>query len=492
MSDVLNNPFIDGRELKSAALMNLESAWRLLGQITDSNDADLYRRVAYLYRGVSLRADAVALMPFEILRGSTVIDGSAGIEGSPGYRNAVKFLPSPRNLFGAIEAAITFYGSAYVFKVWQGMRLQRLRFVLPDTIEAIIDPIDGTPSFKRAVNGQRTPYTEREIAYFWPYDPTVEFGPASTSAFGAAASAAGVVRSVNDFATAYFKRGAIKATLLTTKGNVVETERERLRTWWQRVTGGKNAWGAHVVNADAVNAVIIGEGLSELSNKELSDEMREEVATALGIPHSILFSNSSNFATAKQDDLNFYQKTILPQIELIEEVLNAQVFEPMGYQLRFLPDTLDIFQEDEKERAASLSFLTGVLDKGPISLVAMQIMGYEVDPELIADLERIWADKAAMAEVIAARQPEPTDDGIAQPDTTPSQADIRALYERDVRNWQQKALKRLRNGQAADCGFVSEYIPESLLGAVSGALAHAKTTDDVRQVFESIEWAGYP
>ena len=68
-----------------------------------------------------------------------------------------------------------------------------------------------------------------------------------------------------------------------------------------------------------IHPVRVGEGVGELSDSDLVKEKREDIATALGIPQTILFSQAANYATAKemgeptarfyterQDDLRFF------------------------------------------------------------------------------------------------------------------------------------------------------------------------------------------
>jgi hypothetical protein len=83
------------------------------------------------------------------------------------------------------------------------------------------------------------------------------------------------------------------------------------------------------------------------------------VATALGVPQTLLFSNAANYATAMADRLNLYDETIIPQCDLIEEVLNDQLLKPLGLRLEFQPKRLEVYQESEVQKADALTKLTG-------------------------------------------------------------------------------------------------------------------------------------
>ena len=53
------------------------------------NKDALYEAVAFVYRGVQLRAQTLSALPFEIVRGEDVVDQSSD------YKNTVGWLPSP-------------------------------------------------------------------------------------------------------------------------------------------------------------------------------------------------------------------------------------------------------------------------------------------------------------------------------------------------------------------------------------------------------------
>jgi hypothetical protein len=178
-----------------------------------------------------------------------------------------------------------------------------------------------------------------------------------------------------EFAKAFFARGAVKAGLLTVDGSPLPAERERLKSWWQRFMGGLgNAFNAEVVSG-AVSYVPVGEGLKELSNEALTSEQRTEIATALGVPHSLVMSNAANYATAKQDSLTFYETTVVPQAMLLARAINRQLMEPFGYRFEFRPQSIDVFQQDENERAAAFAAYVAA---GIKQSIVAQMLGLEL------------------------------------------------------------------------------------------------------------------
>jgi len=479
-------------QTKTLSVSNFpEEAWTTIhGANTDNSDlAGLYRRVSWLFRGVDLRIKGVAGMPFAIYRGKREIDTSAD------YQNKVGWLKHPRQLFGQAEAALTIWGNGY-FERRQNLlgSVWGLEYLLPSSIRPKINAENGEIKFERTVNGRKVTLTPAEIVYLWAFDPFVEIGPALSSPVIAAAGAAGVTLSIDEFAAAFFQRGAIKATLLLTEGRILEPEREKLKAWWQRLfsKGTRSAWQTDIVNGEKLNPVQVGEGLESLENRELSEEKRMQIATALGIPHSILFSNAANYATSEQDDKNFAEDTIIPECELIAERLNEQVFEPEGYRLEFTPENLAIFQQDEAERGVALSQLVTALSDPDKFMIAATILGYEIPAEAQAMIDALKAQKEqARQELQNDLQAEP--DAPDEPEDEPAEPEDPAVAARSVEldRWRRKAIKAVKAGRSAVVKFESAAIAPALVAAINGALEGTQTPETVQAVFTDL-WMGYP
>jgi len=330
-----------------------EEAWRIVvGEGGQSEAAKLFAVVSWLYRCVDIRAGAVANMPWEIRQGETVV--MTQDDDAP---DKFMWLNDLTGLLYRTEAAVTLTGRAYWFRERNLLRTLAVRWLRPDSVRPDIGR-DGLRGFSRSVGGQSIDMTADDLVYFWLPDPFVEIGPAENYPGRAALNAAGVLRSLDSFLTAYFDRGMVKATLLTDENaTVTPEERNRVREWWQRsVMGIKRSFATEVLRGE-VKPVVVGEGLKDLQNTALTAEQRESICTALGVPQSKATANAANYATKQGDDLMFIQDTIAPECRWIASVINRQLLGPMGLSLRFLPETLPIMQEDEAARAQSLKAL---------------------------------------------------------------------------------------------------------------------------------------
>ena len=274
-------------------------------------------------------------------------------------------------------------------------------------------------------------------------------------------AAAGILRDVDEFGSAFFQRVAVKVTLLSVSGSVRPEEKEKLEGWWRGVTRGlKDAFAGRVINADRVTPTVIGEGISELSDQGLTKEKREDISTALGIPQSILFSTGAvNRAVSQQDDINFYTKTMIPEAKRIERQLNTQHFESEGVRLQFRPQEMTIFQADEEARSASL---LNLVNAGESLENGYKILGFDLPDEVVEDHE-----EQALEEE---NEPEPQN------------GNVNPLFQA-LASWQRRSILEINAGKAIE-PFTNDAIPENVHDTIAKRLSGVTTTQAVRQVFD--------
>jgi HK97 family phage portal protein len=334
--------------------------WVYATSSLDNDSSDLstfqaYTLVPYLYRAIDLRAKAVSGMPWLLVRERDRAD----ISRDPAYRSIVRGM---RMRLYVTEAALCLYGAAYWLK--EANRLGgnlSPRWVLPTSIMPRYDTQQGLVGFERLDNidnhGTRR-IGLSDVVYIWQPGLSADIGPGIAPA-QVALAAAGVLHNLDRFTEGFFKRGAIKATLLSVEGNPSRAELDRLEQWWKRLaTGVRRAWESIAIRS-TVKPVVIGDGLKDTVDEVLTRQRREDVCAALGVPHSLISADAASYATSQQDTLNFYQQTVVPQSLLIEEALNEQLMEPEGLRWQFQPERLEVFQAAEMQKAAAVAKLVG-------------------------------------------------------------------------------------------------------------------------------------
>lgn len=447
-----------------------ESAWTVISGGGGEDRDKLRRVVGLLHRCVRLRAGAVQSVPWAVYRAG---QSDALWDSAMAVPPELAWAKNLKKLLGLVEAALCIGSEAFVYAERRVNRVPTGLFWLsPLTTKPVWDKEAGLVGFERRLGADDVRRLDvRDVAYVWQQDPMHETKP-DTSVVQAAAAAAGVLHGIDKFSAGFFERGAIKATLLTVDGNPSREERDRLKAWWSRFFSGVvRAWGTEVVSA-SVKAVPVGEGMGELTNSELTREKRDDILATFGIPQSLVFADSANFATAKQDKLNFYDETILPELDLIEPVLNDVVFNPAGYDFSFLHESMDIYQDDEGERAESLARYVAA---GIPLHVAAEMLGLELPPGMdYEDLEPV------------APPPTLTPSGGPTSGQSGGSGGIAAgatAVEAELRKWERKATRKFLETGSAVVDFESDHVPAHEAASIRAALARADSKRGVREAF---------
>ena len=180
---------------------------------------------------------------------------------------------------------------------------------------------------------------------------------------------------------------------------------------------------------------------------------------ALGIPMTILWSTEAGGlgggGVVESDERKFYEQTVVPEARFIAATLNEQVFSALDLRLVFRPETLDVFQADEAQRASAL---VSYVNAGyPVGL-ASQVLGVELPTGYdYDDLDRMKEERATAA---LERQKQQVQ-AFGGPRQGASQEAIRA----DLRRWRTKAKKA-----GGIVPFESEYIPPALKASIEATI----------------------
>ena len=416
--------------------------------------ATLYKRVPIFFRAVQLRCDALSSVPVKIYKGED---------------NEVDW-PYPTKLGELLwrwEASCLLAGSAFgeIITNKTGYR-KDVRYRNPFDMTVKYD--QGIITFKQNSSGASWANDlntgKYEMVYISEYDPSQDILPGVGAGIASKIDAK-LLYAISKFPEMYFEGGAMPVTLLGIDTND-RNEIERVQNWFKRsATTIKNAFRVMGMRAGSITATTLTPPLKDLAFTELDKIAKDNIAMAFGIKQTLLESEAANYATAQEDRLSFYEDTIKPRARMFEDALNTQLLARDGMRLEFKFEELDIFQEDEGDRAELLNKL--VLAGIPIEL-ALDLAGYTLTDEQMAMLN-------ARKEQLDEREPEQVDE-----------------QEAELRRWQRMAEKRIKEGKGLR-EFETSIIEPSLHGAISGALESAKSVEDVRRVFDQvIAWRGYP
>jgi HK97 family phage portal protein len=393
--------------------------------------------VPILYRAVNLRCQSLSVVPYVIHSGDNEVEWP--------------FEEDLSELMYMMELALMISGVCYVLKIREGLLIQKLKWMNPTTMKWERNR-DGENVYTQKI-GDKTygPWSDDEMLVMRQPSMASDIGPGLAPA-QVAANAARMRFSMDEFTAAFFEHGAQPLTLLTTTAKIKDDERDRTERYFRRsITGVKNAWRALMLRAD-IKVTNLSPEIKSMEMPATDKRTILDIGAALDVPRSILESDAANYATSESDLSQFWEMTIRPRLPMYQRVINKSLFGDSvdGLQLKFMPENLAIFQEDEAARSTSLLNLT----KAGVQLEeAMAMLGYNPLENLP---ERI----------------EPTE---TEPDTE---------VENELRAWQNYALRRVgtKNGRP----FTPKFIEGGVALKIQGQINEATLKEHIREIFSNV------
>lgn len=217
-------------------------------------------------------------------------------------------------------------GNAYWFKdeIDTFGRPRALYPLLPQYIHIQADEKEKVKEYEYRVNGSSIFMKPEEVIHFKnPHPNNTIFGigdiEPSTPLFN---------RFINNdkYSESFFKNGAFPSGVLVREEyDGDETDWERMKNkWTNQYTGtgsqGKTAW----LNGKW-SYIQLGLSNKDLQTIEQSELNTEQIFLAHGVPLSVAgIKEASNYATARQEYINFRRHTVLPMVKMIFSRINHQ------------------------------------------------------------------------------------------------------------------------------------------------------------------------
>lgn len=477
--------YTDGKTLKGIDLPQYkDSAWEWITEKPEATNEILFSNVSAVFRTANLTAEAIGALPFALV-------DSAGndYDVSDDWQNKVGFMRNPRELLRLWRLSLFMTNTAYGFM--EGNRvIKNLRYIVPTTISPIVSKRDGLTGFKRRIGSEVTEYSldEKRIFYMWRLDHTTELLPSENTEFRALMQAAGVLYYSDYYIQSFFQRGGIKPTMLMVKGIPNPADREKIESIWDKVVHGWSKYLGKVFNAESIEPVQIGEGIENIKDSALHEDKIADIAIAAGIPLSILLANSANFATARVEYMTWFRDTIIPWGNYMADIMNDQLFEPLGLRWEFRPELTNRGQEEERERATAY---LNYINAGMKPSIAAQVVGIDLPPSV--EFEQLDDDYSEMKPKQEEQAPEEPvrpvrDDSDRQLEEQLKSADEPTVLTieqlRELELWQSFALRKLKQGKSLDFPFVCKVVPEEIAARVRGRLPECRNEADIINAFE--------
>ena len=382
-------------ELKAISLPGLS----LRGSDYSLISVDLaYRYVPWFRRACKGRANDAGRFPLAL-----EIDGEDVSEGDE-WQAVMNWT---RRLIYQQALNVTKYGAAYhlIESNPAGTRFEP-RHLPTQSVIIESNMLTGLTGFR--VNGIG-PIPLKKMLWLWEQNDLSEVEPGSSDG-EAALKAAGLLYAIEEMVNRYMKSGGVPITAVMVPTSTSREDRDILRTWFERMAAGfQNAFKFLAVNKDTTFQQI-GNSLKDTVSVELTDQQRDNVAVALGVPPSMLAGKSSDESNSRSEKMQYYSGTVIPFVEMLEPLLNERLYARMGVRLRFRPEMLDVMQESQVAQAQAIASLTG--GKQVLSVrTAIEWMGLNADDEL----DRLEDEKEAAPPPPAAPPPDRARTGYGAP-----------------------------------------------------------------------------
>lgn len=442
------------------------------GRIASAPDA--YEVVPMLYRAVNLRCDAISTVPYTLKRNGDAVDWP--------WRQSVS------ELVKATERSLLLTGGAYWYKVIKGRTMIGFVVLNPTTMTVnfeptratLEDPYSGALFTQTQLGKVYGPWTINDIVYFrepsYRDDILPGLAPASV-----ALQSSQLGHYLERFTSAFFEGGAQPVMVMNLPEAMDDAEFARFRgEFATRVGGVANAFRSLFVRSPELKVQKVTPDINTMMLPELQERVITSIAMTLGVPRTMLEASAANYATADSDRQSFWRETIVPRLGMLEQVMNNQLLGPIGYEIVFEPEKLDVMQADEANRADSLLKLT---QAGVALPDAMRILGYDnVDEMFLTPTVEAPANELPTE---APPQPEPVVGDIAPP-----QPDAAASMTARRNDWAllaKKIERRIKAGKSPRCAFDSDVISGDEVKAVMARLYDGMTVHDAQHAVDEVK-----
>jgi HK97 family phage portal protein len=467
------------------------------------DDAALKRLVPDVAKAVDMTAAAISGLPFDILNEKDDI-----IDSSTNWQNKAGGMPNPQKTLYLVASSLC-GGSAYLLPTRTPRLIFSLQYCAPGSIQPFIDS-NGLQWFQRNTQqGKSETVYPNKMIYFWLPDSDVEIGPALNHPLQNCRLDAQTVYALKETIRKFGERNFAPLTLLGVKGNIAPAEREKTENFFDRLLRFGFREKAKVVNTDALSIEQLSAGMEELKQSylELRMDAKESIADAFGIPPAMFMADKAYASEMDVLTRQWYKASrFVILYQTIEETFSEQLFKQYKLKMRFNLDSLDVFQEDESSRAASLGSFVSAVDTSPeTAKLGMSILGYDLDKDQEAALDELIRVKEEAREKMAEQTNKPPTDGDAPtspftddnpPEDKPEEEDepkeenpapksvtLSADEIKDLALWYDRAKQWNAKGKSPAVDWENKHLPETIAAPIRLRLAEAKSEADISAAF---------
>lgn len=320
-----------------------EKDYRFIERLTNFKLSELTDYESYLkgatekvwasFKACDITSNTVLQTQYDVISGNGEVVNNAELD-------RLVSQPNPHDTMEELLYLTCFHlksvGNAYWLKdqIDAAGRPKNLYPLLPQYVKIEADEKSKIKSYEYNINGKYITIDPSEIIHFKRPHP-------NESIFGLGDIEASVPLfntfiNNDNYSQNFYKNGAFPSGVLVREeydGDEVDWQRMK-RKWASEYTGegsqGRTAW----LNGKW-NYIQLGLSNKDLQTIEQSELNTEQIFLAHGVPLSVAgIKESSNYATARQEYINFRRHTVLPMVQLIFKRINHD----SGFIKNFNPD----------------------------------------------------------------------------------------------------------------------------------------------------------
>lgn len=315
---------------------------------------ELYAAVAWTFWCVNLRANSVAGIPFGVYpKGMKRADFKED--------NAVDFDIDLRPFLWSAEAWLLLKGAGYWLKRSNAVTVKELQILNSNTMKVWRWDADGPTVFRQTIGADHRDWPAEDIVYFRTFNPRNDIREGIASGRVGALPAL-LVKSVNEWAEAFFRNGAVPLTLLMADGTINTVEQDRITKAWQQFLQGVKRAFTTVVLQKGMKVEVIGQPVKDLAMPEMEVTKKHQILAAHMIPPGYAEAKT-NRAERWALQFELFTDAIIPECEnRIVPVVNEQYLDALDLQLGYRYNEIEALQRAEITKAESASFImSGVM-----------------------------------------------------------------------------------------------------------------------------------
>lgn len=336
---------------------------------TFSDCVKSYGQSVWVYACVYAISNSIAGVPLRLYKRPRT-KGAILEEVTDAKSNAILDLlnnPNPYmsgyDLIEGMLAGLELTGNTYIEKVMSNSgKLIELYPLQPQKIQIIPGkdiPIEG---YIYDTGANKIPFEEGEIAHIKYYSPISDF-------YGMSPLVAGELSAQSDIYSgewnkAFFENSARVDGVLESDNNLQDTVLKRLKAEWNKIYRGVKKSHQIAILEGGLKFRPISLSAKDMDFINMKKWTRDEICAVFGVPPSLVgVTESANYSNMESQKKMFWENTLLPKMQKIENALNLNFVTPFDKNLilKFDIDSVEALKESVEIRSRIASML---VDRG--------------------------------------------------------------------------------------------------------------------------------